>query len=1787
MPYQINFDSKLTPISLNSIIKNDWEKSFIESDVIFNLKKIEWLSLEEITFLFGWFRQVKLNNKNLRNLRVELPTTTQSEPEIFPDEEIKKETIKRRRTRLISLWDNWKIYEKCGLLESQMNVTNDINKYVGKNDLEDNNWHKIIPFFAIPINDYENIDELRELIKIDVENKFNLQEHVLSILTLHTSNSAFENKSLSNIITTELFLNVIHHSFPKDFEGKKECYFAIALRNKISISKYISDKLRSGISLSEKEAIKRIEFIQEQNAIKERPTDERPFFQTKENGKTTYKNDSFIEFTFTDFGQGIPITLKEKYFEEINNPVQKEYLQKQLRPVHFLSKEEQEKQGINEDSLILEYAFLLHASRFPFEEQLKINQYVPRGLYFLVDIVKSYKGMVVVRSNKGKLVYDFSKNQDSPKDSLISKDLEKDTNYHGTLISIYLPAEKKAGDTKLNAIQRVLYHKDTKRKRENKYVSVIELQREAVHKFKYDNGFKEPDLFETYNAVFKAIDKTIDKLSESPCTLYFDFAGTDSSVVDHKLFYHLTNSPKINSNTSVVILNPPDKGVLLSVQQSIIASKDFICRPIPCIFSNTETIWIGIKNWEDEKSLNELLQYLESQNTKAISDFNDPISLLGNVIKIDWVDKARTYGNVGLSMLSHEELEDSELKLSITLPNKYFTNVEVPAQFIKEILEKNETNKVLLKDDNKVYWTSGGYYQNEFIRFIEKLYEINISSNEIESENDFWFGREVAAYLINKFEYITDKSLEFDYIVSVTLSSQLLANSVRDTYCKLKGIQNEKEKPTIVRLANYYEFTTEKAFKKIKTNKRVLIVNDVISTGKLNMDIYKNLVDSKSANVIGVFSIVDSRQPQFDEAKDLIKYEVEPHYKTEIDKKTIWLLRYPIDKFIANPRKKAVDIVSIDPVINTPNTMKYERSDISRITFTDSPNSRFKTKEFLDKIQNEENLWVGHLHHNVAHHSYFFKLHEWFRSDDGKKIIKFLVDEIRKNSNDLHHTNKNSSKNRTVITTIQDILKSNEFHFTESDSPVKAQYEKVLKELKSLSGKVEQLGLPVYNEKIDIIFYPMFSGAEVLTKADCRQIFGFEKPTDFILFPLGRVDTPKGWRFTFPPKILNEITKKFKNVFIIDDGTCTGDTLVQMIDSIAFLNVDRINVLSVVGRLDDFQREFFTRLDSIKIIHEREDDKSSKFPPNRIIPLSIYFGAHFHIQVYPISSDNCPFCEEIKSLEADAEKLLKYPLQPVTEFIEKRKSEIQIFETDGLRFEDYQEETDKKYEGLPDYLPMDIDKKLLFLYRDKIGKLATYRTFKEYLVDFENDNLEIWIAVILHEPKLLKTIEQLLPSLKGNLLEFIKEQFNLLKKNKIKPLNYRWKKSELIRFLILMEKNVLFNCECLKKVISREFQDPVTNDEHDYLVLIAHTFWKAIIILKKNKQEDVQLLAIESLEEFWRKYVAPLKNFTDNEIPSNFEIVFDKLIKWVNNKKDGNEHPFLKLKNVYTKLYTGFPKHLNDYKPFIKLYNYIDDINNAFNQPNTVKSSDSLEKIIELSKTAFDTFIDDIENSYLTSFEILKDSQKLKNFMSKNSPSNVRIDIIQKINSLTLDNIEITKNAIAEILNCLELFKTTFIFGKSDFTEYFINHGCCFISELEYYLAEKKEEPSFKNITIKTNFKDDARNRNINFHPEILKEKVIDEIFENIIKHSDRYKLKIKNNDFKTDVELSVELIDNGIRFKLLQNVPDTDHKGGGTDCFEETIKFFDGSFQRNSKINENYSIEFTLKLISNKLNLN
>ncbi|MBK8450217.1 MAG: hypothetical protein IPL42_09460 [Saprospiraceae bacterium] len=113
------------------------------------------------------------------------------------------------------------------------------------------------------------------------------------------------------------------------------------------------------------------------------------------------------------------------------------------------------------------------------------------------------------------------------------------------------------------------------------------------------------------------------------------------------------------------------------------------------------------------------------------------------------------------------------------------------------------------------------------------------------------------------------EKVAFTKIVTVTVSSQLIGVALRnlirdDNENKYAYLRNPEEKnrlkscPELLRLSSYYSFDEEKPFKDISNKDKVIVVNDVISTGSLVYKISKKIKD-KQAKLNAVFSIADTR----------------------------------------------------------------------------------------------------------------------------------------------------------------------------------------------------------------------------------------------------------------------------------------------------------------------------------------------------------------------------------------------------------------------------------------------------------------------------------------------------------------------------------------------------------------------------------------------------------------------------------------------------------------------------------------------------------------------------------------------------------------------------------------------------------------------------------------------------------------------------------------------------------------------------------------------------------------
>lgn len=1708
----IEFSDKFTSTDFEYYIENYFYNCFYYPKINFNLQQIEWISLEEITFLFGWIRYIKLTHPSLKSIKVNLPKFTPQ-----ADNDIDK----RKNQRLLNLWNVWKIWEKCELdVSTETNFSSENNKYVKDVYQNDTHWHHIVPFTHLNSQNITDFNDIREKVEKNIYNRFDLTRHVEQILERYSSLTPFENKTLSGIFTTELYLNSILHAFSKEADYN-ECFFAVAFRNKINIQDYKQKKEERGEFLTEEQVGRRVDYILEQN-LKERNKDENLFFADF-NKKNLALNESYLEFTFLDFGVGIPNKLNEQYQKADINEMH-------LSKKHY----EKKKNGdfiINKDSRILEYAFQLDTSSNPFDKRLEINDYIPRGLFFLVDIVRRYNGLLVVRSGKGKVIFNFKNTKKINESVNFSEEDSKLTFFQGTLFSIYLPARSE---------KELLYSKmeinlEDNYKRENKdnkaiveYININEIVK-INRALENGNG-----LINIYNRTFQMLNDKVDSFKYK-CTIYVDFSGTeDIEVINRKLYFYLCYTPRFNANSKIIIVHPSNIGELYQAKQAIRYSKLPIYRPIPCFLSNDkrtiQIVWLGITEKQDEDLLNSSILSKTSKSYN-IDKFINKESLIGNVISIDESE----FVKINIENVSNIlEYYSSE-----------FIYNEIPKRFLKQYLEKSERvssqPNIIQENESFIYWTAGGYYQEKFISFIDLLYSYETTKIGNRGETtDERFGERVARYLIEKYNFNNGTPLEIDYIVSVTLSSQLLGKHIKDMYHRL--IYNEsgdKKSPKLVRLTNYHEFSIEKAFIRLEEHKKVLIVNDVISTGKLSFELYKKLTELKKAKIVAIFTLIDSREKG--------SSEVQNYSPPDLKDLTYKLIDFPIQKFRTKQnliKDGNRQIISIDPVINAPSMMKLERSMGENILYFENVNDENENgekgnekkgnKEFLDYFTNPEHLWVGHFHHNLTHHSYYFKTHEILLSGKGDKLLKEIFDFV---------INKEFSEN-----------------------------------------------------KINYVFYPMFSAIETLTNSRFRNIL--KEYPNFHIFPLPRIDTPKGWRFTFPPKLLNAKGWNFteRNVVIIDDGSCSGDTMLQMIDSIAMIEVEKIVVISIIARLEDFRREFFSRLHSIKGFMKYEKHRfrktdtweslSAKYgiPVDTLrkhnkaniktddiigiplsknkakeIPLSIYFGAHFHIPVYS-PSKHCPFCYEKDILNEELKSSIAPP-DSVKGYIKNRIKELALFDTDGTPMD----ENSHSYSGIPNNFPKNFDIKKLFLARDTIGKIDTYRLYKNYIKDsYDKIEIDYYLGVIIHEPRLVVSISHLLPHLKIRLLNSVKSGIGLSDYPTNVELILKWDKVQLIKALYLLNEDVLYVFKYLKIISSN-----IAPEDIDSINFLVYIFWK------KLKQND-------EVEKYKN-----LVNRLLNELPDNSSIrkIWGQFVIWVIDRqrytyKDG--YSFEYLKDFYTKKDVEYPNHLTLGYEFLSLHRKIRGLKQLIDTTPIESVPD--EKFSNLKKLS-DQAISKIRKPFL---EIIKDNGFKEiigifgfkdKFYSDETSAEKLLDEVQSFfkSPMSRENIE-------NVLNSLKKFIEIYLNPRSEFGKFFLKHEISILNVYNTITEEFEKELINTKISFRDeiNLKEDIQAR---IHQDCF-ELIISEFFRNCMKHTIEIR-KLKHNTLESDAFIEIHNNSDFIYITYTHQLNYSNKKeltNGGLSKAKTIAQYFGGDFNIENKPKK-FKVNISLPIVKTEYN--
>lgn len=1309
---EIKFQTKFTSLNFKWFVDNYW--NIASANIIINLSNVEWISHEGIVLLFSFINQKKMMDKNIV-FKIMLPDyiniketkseiynsnlAQESEKGAINNDKDSIEKIKTRRLKLaISLMEKWKILDSCNLdIEKNIIADTSLNYYIQKyrDDIKFNyiNFKQILEFYKINCDQYKDLYSVRANLPNKLNEIFSLNKGVEDLLSEYYSNTPFKNKSLANIVTYELILNVAHHAYGSN-SNEKNCYFSIALYNKISETKYYEYiKDRYDYFPDNKNFEKFVARKYKQNVESERIPEEFNFFKQ---GKPDYQNKSYLELCLVDFGQGIVNTLLESYIKNTQIEVK----------------------DINENN-ILKYAFELDSSRNEIGDNMNIQPFVPRGLYFLIDLVRRYKGMILVRSYKSRILFDFSKTQDIKIAVVDIKSEEEDYNFPGTYYNIILPETQKVNLASIHNSEI-----RTKKSYINKKPIILHWLlldwATTIEQDFYRKNNEGIKIHEFTKILFNRIDSALSDLlnDENQYIIYLDFVAFNSHNFESKIFHYLCNTPKVDANINIIVVNFEDIEKLKSIQEYISRIKPFIFRPIPCIFFqpnsvnnlNSATkyeytaIWIGIKYIEDEKKLNELLRYGSNEGFGiSPTDIKGSESLDGNLIYIDWVDRLNKAGNIKINYFIPKLNQ-------ITFKNCIFgLNDKVLNSILKQVdSDRILTNELLLEDTDEIYFTSGGYFQEKFIRFIRILH--------IED-----YSRKIATYLINKLIFEKRELPEVDIIISVTLSSGLLSKSVREIYRRYsKNYSLDNEKPELLRLSHYHEFEKEENLDLIKEGSRILLINDVISTGKLVNRLYRTIKEKKG-DILYILSIVDCRERDItyrDDNQNIAKCYFDP----EVDGITVSLVEYPIRKYKNNPRPNA-SIIRINPVINAPSDEKLNQTGIDNIL-------NHGSKDILDYLNafGEKFLKIGYLQTNHHYHYYFVDTSKLFASIKGKKLLDNLI-----------------------------------------------------KQILEKEGKL--------SKEITAVFYPMFSGAENIEEYYLKDILH----ADIKIFPLPRISTDRGWRLTLPSLILEREVEN-QDVLIIDDGSNSGETLIQMIDVVSFLNVRSIIVLSIVSRLEVFHREFFSRVSSINVVGNNND---LKFKPNNI---KIYFGFHFHIPHY--NSISCQFIKEKSYLEEIVIRNQKKNIlsSSVEKYIETRLNEIApknvVLSQNTIH-----------------YLPTSKDPNIdlfpkFFFVRDLLGKVEGFRLFNSYFKEFHDafydkhgsinyELIEILAAVINHEHYLINSIVHLFPDIYMHLGKWIKK--TLLEKE---PTLLNWNYFGLVLFYSIIRNNTFFKQKSVLNILT-------------------------------------------------------------------------------------------------------------------------------------------------------------------------------------------------------------------------------------------------------------------------------------------------------------------------------------------------------------------------------------------------
>lgn len=1130
--------------------------------------------------------------------------------------------VKRQIIQIWVVWKLWKVipnddYERYfGVdIKTIERLQDEIEYYPSLSEIF--RGHGITPFISLQHIDNYTQSDVHKLI----QPIYKLNSVIENLLRKHNCHHPFTSNALSSIITEELYLNFLDHSTHSSFEGLIQiACMSISFQPAIDVG-------------SEEESQKIVAY----NFETENLLEAKGFFFDQ--AKNRFRNRPYIEFSFVDFGEGILNTLAGQYKTSVETKSNEDY-----------------------ENEILRFAFNHNSSRHPIlNAKGEYDKYIPRGLFDILTLVRRYSGLLIVRSNSGKILFDFTNTNDVGN---AFKRIERENQYFpGTLISIYIPAIKDVNKLNLTSIKPDFEFSKVK-PQDKKYVSVNTLVAPDVSKDRL------------YNELLNNLRREISNY-HLPSLLFVSFKGCEfERDLIKKTIYFLLTDYEINVRNNVVILNSPPGEVIKEIASELPllneAIRNFKIHPLPIIdFDiNTEDVnvtWLGIYDDLDKYKLGDLLY---EQYSIAKSDFVEPSNVSGQLNEFDGlgnlISNFPTRTNVVAFFRAENEISTSKL--------------------IENLLGKH--NCFTTSDGKHLYLCNGHYYQEQYLEI----------SNLVNDKNDC----NILTQLLHAKLTVKLGALKnYKFLGISTASHKLLRSLSSQGLLSVNGFKSYE---------NYDDFEREVIIDLAHCKEKIILICDVLSTGFLTGLVDKKLqtMGLKIDHVAVVVSIYDI---SFSRSKD---------FNDSFGNKCTSLFDKPIRKYEAAELKGEISkrkIIRVNPYTNIPITLsledtKYKDSVIfhSSVQYDTASDEITISNKFLDRID-QESIQVGFYKFNNVIHPYFF--------DTSSILADFNEDMLR------------------------DIFRQ-------------------IGELKFKKNNLQ-------------VFYPKNSGIEHFDFNKLKTVLNNYSIAEI---ELERFSTSEGWRF---PHNTNFLSNKVKGsfCFILDDGSCSGDSLIQMIDEISFYDADEIVLLCIIGRVNDHKREFFSRLSHIKVRGEKT------------IRMAIYFACHWHIPTYYI--DENPTIKEINWLQ----ELIRFQNTPpnIRHIAKKVLKELTPKNPNSY--------TDYKY--LPKYRSdkKKIPKKEILLVREELGKVIGYRLYKESFEFFDcftkkyrvkkvsasrYKEIELLCATFIYEPYLYDRLNAILPDVVQQIEKFV-EILIFEDPRLYDMLTYEWDKIDIVHLFFIVFKN--------------------------------------------------------------------------------------------------------------------------------------------------------------------------------------------------------------------------------------------------------------------------------------------------------------------------------------------------------------------------------------------------------------